>query len=959
MAFTSSVIAFDAPVKSHLIKLCPTIEIIAVVAGERHIDGYRFDGSHAFGYDLRTTRADAAAHIVSLAWQPDGLHLWVAWSDGLTASLDTRVGRAYGFMNTRPGSQPKDNQSTPKIVSHSHGRNLVHPQLVNRSKTAQRTRPLRPSRSNDGDFESAVDEIVGNKHTPTLEAFTGARNDEHNKLLCAPSGLPRQLATIDLQMELPRLSPLPHVDDRLIFGAYAPNRFVTQPDVDAAFPWTLSQLPPDNVAEFAVMAWSDNSVSFISPDLSTQKTLPGEAAMHATHPFSSCHAFLCPDNAAKQDQLVFVSLDAMRQSSHYFHYIPRYMTSLDSLANYVLHSIGAIRHSYKTATDLPTRFLNIAKDDLAASAQPWHLDAALYHQAVTGSMHPAMRAWLIDVVQERGLKRWEAAVTQGLDDVVRLLHTHLLPALERLTLVASRLRGLARMSPPHVFLAAAPARLLTRVLDCADILRAFAHRTLTHAADEQRASRTLISWLFEQAALARAEPNSGSARECLERLAGVDHSALLAAISGPLLRSHLHYFLAREPAQVLDAPRRPAQQIPRRVAALVADKHAREALQPPKDGQVEAANLLWQGHMLADAVRDVRDAPGQGLARAASVCVAMPLARGSVADEQAGRCMSSDVRLVCEEPVAGMFCTYVVSASARRVHLQRTLHSRHLEPLSTLSAAAAAASSSAPNTPTRARSSSTSAPRAQTTRALRSLALALPPQSGTPLAARLLSDDALLLLCTSSAGPRARGLQVWVSAYGRAAGCGISLGDAEDEEGVGERDVENVDDAGWALVREWAPFTTASSPSRGTDEDDEDGDEGVQVRLVQASVQARLSRGEDDGGDDFASVIGFGNDTGSDDGDDDDDDGGQIDRQGDTQMSDAPSSTSASASASTLFSSFGLGVGEEGKAGRGRRPTQRGTRSGSGRGDVALVALEEGGMRCLAVRMRMQTRAAM
>lgn len=44
----------------------------------------------------------------------------------------------------------------------------------------------------------------------------------------------------------------------------------------------------------------------------------------------------------------------------------------------------------------------------------------------------------------KGHKRWDKAVTTGLDNLKRLVHENMLPALERCSVILSRFSGIAR-----------------------------------------------------------------------------------------------------------------------------------------------------------------------------------------------------------------------------------------------------------------------------------------------------------------------------------------------------------------------------------------------------------------------------------------------------------------------------------------------------------------------------------
>lgn len=630
MSFQSASFAALAPLKPELIKLCPTFNVVAVVTSDRRVEGFRFDNSQAFSWELRTSRHDSGHRIVSIAWQPNGVFLWIVWTDGQAHHVDTRTGKPSSLVSCR-----LPNSTSTQVVAQKSRTIVVHEERMHGNPWLQRSRSLR--------------------EPPQPQDFQGRYTSLPAKDESLPPGeslhsLPRLIALLDLQDELPTLSPLPHVDDRIAFGSYPPNRFVTQAEIDHVMPRPNPQLS-DHEAEISEISWDDGTTTFLASNITGSKLLSGAAAathvLSSSHTFSSCYALLL-QNDQEPPALKFISLDAVQKSEPYFHFIPRYMATLNGLAQYVLHCIAAIRQAFKASQDLPSRFLSIVSEDLAASSRPWHLDAALYHQAVTGSCHPTIKEWLVDSLQERGLKRWDAAVSQGYADMVKLLHTYLLPALERASVVASKLRGLTHMQPQHVLLAV-PTRNMTRVMDNLDMLRLLATQVLQHAADELKMFAVFSEWLGEQLTLHKAEPDSATAKETLERVAGINYPMLLNYIEGPLLRSHLHYFLGRDSLEVSEARRRPADQLPPRVMTMILDKHNRESTQPkPKTegGTMEAANLLWQGLVLQDSVRDVREAPNSGFEREMNVVDGPPLASdAALTGEQRA---AADLRMVVE-----------------------------------------------------------------------------------------------------------------------------------------------------------------------------------------------------------------------------------------------------------------------------------------------------------------------
>lgn len=124
--------------------------------------------------------------------------------------------------------------------------------------------------------------------------------------------------------------------------------------------------------------------------------------------------------------------------------------------------------------------------------------AHIAHLAATGECDPRLREWIVDELSERGLKRWEKAVNEGLENTRRWLEECVLPALERCLVVVSRLTGLAgvnggvKNSGFAMGLDVAVLGRLVQVLDCMVIV---ATDALKVVGTESIGFRKWIAWL--------------------------------------------------------------------------------------------------------------------------------------------------------------------------------------------------------------------------------------------------------------------------------------------------------------------------------------------------------------------------------------------------------------------------------------------------------------------------------
>lgn len=125
----------------------------------------------------------------------------------------------------------------------------------------------------------------------------------------------------------------------------------------------------------------------------------------------------------------------------------------------------------------------------------------------------------------------------------RLVHEHLLPALERFVVLASRLRGLSRfqVSNHNLGLSTQGLDVIHDTLNC---LQLVAHEILLTCGSELAQFRAFAAWLHEEI---DAQSSEGSTGESLDIAPGVDHSSILDYIGGAMTRSRLSMFLNLEP----------------------------------------------------------------------------------------------------------------------------------------------------------------------------------------------------------------------------------------------------------------------------------------------------------------------------------------------------------------------------------------------------------------------------
>lgn len=146
----------------------------------------------------------------------------------------------------------------------------------------------------------------------------------------------------------------------------------------------------------------------------------------------------------------------------------------------------------------------------------------------------------------QGHKRWEKAVATGYENIRRLTHECLLPALERSEVLLSRLIGLSKFHKLSGILGLETRDLkaITETLDCLHLL---AHHILVHTNEELEQFMAFSKWLRHEIDMQAAEPMSQTLEELMEKTDMVDHSQTLKYIRGALSKSNLRDYIHQLP----------------------------------------------------------------------------------------------------------------------------------------------------------------------------------------------------------------------------------------------------------------------------------------------------------------------------------------------------------------------------------------------------------------------------
>lgn len=216
--------------------------------------------------------------------------------------------------------------------------------------------------------------------------------------------LPRELALLDIESSLPKLSILPAT------GA-EDDLFSSRASIDAIF--HSSAKDASDSVDVLFIGFDDGSIHLRIFDCfeigsfpistSTAHVESCRILRHASHPLSSTHALVsstAPGQTSSPLSLVTLDLRFITKSGRYLSLLASKTTQLQNLLRYIGQVQRQIELEWKNAQELPARFLRSVNQDLQEQC---HCDfvTAIYHLVATGHCFGPMKEFLVDIVGER------------------------------------------------------------------------------------------------------------------------------------------------------------------------------------------------------------------------------------------------------------------------------------------------------------------------------------------------------------------------------------------------------------------------------------------------------------------------------------------------------------------------------------------------------------------------------
>lgn len=520
-------------IASDLVAYCDPHDLIGIATDAHDVIVYRINGQVAF----TVKRKDSDVEVTALGWKQDGSVLGVGWSDGTYGLYSGENGRVMSLSSVRGSAQesPWKLDLTPDFGGEDEEEDdgaVVTSFLWMRHQTGAAKRVTVADLAEEmgtlttDDWYDRIDEVTLGGQLADDKLATN--NNASVKKLA------RSIATMDVTTVLPRLSAIPAHGLR---AGPEGSKFASQAATDVVFETTKDASTGD--VDSLLVCSSDGSVRVLTDDtvlIGTCKVSP-RPILQAAEPTSDFHTTLSQD---QQDRLHanLIDLPLERLGSTLLHVIATNTKRIQNLLAYITHTIRCIQHDYTTGLQFPTRVMNNMQAELQEK-QEGDLVTNLYHLAMTGHYTPTMHEWLTDIVKETNHKRWDQAVTAMYTHIQSHLFINLMPALDRLSIATTELRGQARFHEGRNKFEVSPDSF-TKILDGIDSLRIVSQKMLLIIMAESRQFRAFSKWLRVMIDIGVAGPGTKGGNEVEEKEnPNLDYPLLLQYIQHTMTRSKL------------------------------------------------------------------------------------------------------------------------------------------------------------------------------------------------------------------------------------------------------------------------------------------------------------------------------------------------------------------------------------------------------------------------------------
>ncbi|EHA57965.1 hypothetical protein MCOR27_003712 [Pyricularia oryzae] len=504
--------SLPAPVLPERLACSPTLDLLATVDQDNV-----FFIRRANGEQVSKPAKRPGEEVLALRWKPDGQYVAAAWSDGTV--------RLMGIESTKTLHQ---------ITRHDNTQAKIEYLGWTRNWTGKAHLGSRKNQSGSAGWDGLIS-----------GAFDDLSLDEQKDVV----DFPREITFLEIETSLPKISPLPVSggtgDDTFVFSSRASLEFVFREfkpeDADQVDVMIIGMV--DGTMRLTIYDTFDVGVFKYSIPIgckpwATAHTPPLRLLCHAAHPAVSTHSLLLSEQGnTTVDSVYLVPMDLhfVYSSPINLSLLASKVTILQKLLRYIHQAQAHMASEWTSTRELPSRFLANVQEDLREAPEgPVDIIQALYHTVLTGHANPILKEWLVDSVAERGHKRWDKAVTSGLENLRSLIHENMLPALERCAIILARLLGIARFHDGRRTEIGFSTAKITRLIEIVSCLTLVCHKVLNHVMDELELFKIFSTWLrFQIDRMATTSMTD----ELSEREATMDNGKVLQYISKHLTKS--------------------------------------------------------------------------------------------------------------------------------------------------------------------------------------------------------------------------------------------------------------------------------------------------------------------------------------------------------------------------------------------------------------------------------------
>ncbi|RKF82568.1 Anaphase-promoting complex subunit 4 [Golovinomyces cichoracearum] len=492
-----------------LINYCPSMDLVALCTEESHVCVYRLNGQLV--YENRnanaTTKRSIGLRVDCIQWKPNGRLFATAWSDGSVQLISPESSKiVYQFSN--------DCYHISGVTCMGWSSNQI--------------------------ISAASSHLNLPRH---IEKYF--QSDEYLGQASDLPDLPRELSLISIETSLPKLSTLPS-------GGESDEIFCSRSSLDALFnPFD----PKDNKAvDVLIFGTKEGKIhiiiydsffigSFDSPAVSDGSSY---LVLHAAQQQSSTHALILKPHESENIYFVAMDLRFISAPGGNLSLLASRSTALQNLLRYIHQVQLLLITEWKSSRELPSKFLRNINEKLGEKYQ-CDIVQALCHSLATGHIFQSVKEWLMDEVSERGHKRWDKAVMTGLENLKRVVHENMLPALERFSIILSRFFGISKFEHNSEETIGFTSQQITLLMESVACLHLISSKILMQVVDEIELFTSFSAWL--RYLLDQLASGSNLTDDTNEKESSIDHNKVLLYLQTSMTSSVLtdHFVQSSQP----------------------------------------------------------------------------------------------------------------------------------------------------------------------------------------------------------------------------------------------------------------------------------------------------------------------------------------------------------------------------------------------------------------------------